>query len=159
MNFWIRYASLEDMPQVNALRKQVNTLHAEGRPDIFRSDFCQELQQHVYEELMSETSDVIVAVSGEMVCGFVTAQYIARTESPYNKPRCFYRIEEFGVAPEFRRQGIATALIAFCREEAHKRGFPRIELDVWEFNQDAQKFYQAVGFQTYRRYMEMDIPE
>lgn len=157
MNFRIRYASLEDLPQVNALRNQVHTLHAEGRPDIFRSDFCQELQQHVYEELMSETSDVIVAVSGETVCGFAIVQYITRAESPYDKPRCFYRIEEFGVASDFRRQGVATALIAFCREEARKKGFHRMELDMREFNEGALKFNKSVGFHIYRRYMEQDI--
>ena len=26
---------------------------------------------------------------------------------------------------------------------------------MWEFNQDALAFYEAVGFRTYRRYMEL----
>ena len=48
-------------------------------------------------------------------------------------------------------------LIAFCREEARKKGFLRMELDMWEFNEGALKFYESVGFRTYRRYMEQDI--
>lgn len=28
---------------------------------------------------------------------------------------------------------------------------------MWEFNEEALKFYEAIGFTTYRRYMEMDI--
>ena len=30
-----------------------------------------------------------------------------------------------------------------------------IELNMWEFNKDALAFYEAVGFSTFRRYMEM----
>ena len=33
--------------------------------------------------------------------------------------------------------------------------FDRIELDVWSFNEEALKFYEAVGFQTYRRLMAL----
>ena len=157
MAFEIRYAVREDLPQVNELRSQVNLLHAEGRPDIFRPGFCEELRERVYAEFEGEDSDVIVAVSGGKVCGFLIAQYIRRPESPYCHPREFYRVEEFGVSPAYRRQGIGTALIAFCTEEAKKKGFSRMELDVWEFNEDARKFYKAVGFQTYRRYMELDV--
>ena len=28
---------------------------------------------------------------------------------------------------------------------------------MWEFNEGALKFYESVGFRTYRRYMEQDI--
>ena len=55
----------------------------------------------------------------------------------------------------FRRKGAATALIAFCRQEATRMRFDRIELDVWSFNEEALKFYEAVGFQTYRRFMAL----
>ena len=35
-------------------------------------------------------------------------------------------------------------------------GLDKIELDVWEFNDTALKFYESLGFRTYRRYMEFD---
>lgn len=157
MDFEVRYAALSDLPQVNVLRKQVNDLHAHGRPDIFRNDFCDAMQKRLYDQFAAEDSDVIVAVQGETVCGFAMVEYIHRPESPYCHPRSFYRVEEFGVDAAFRRQGVATALIAFCREEARKKGFHRMELDMWEFNEGALKFYESVGFSTYRRYMEQDI--
>ena len=157
MAFEIRYAAREDLPQVNELRSQVNRLHAEGRPDIFRPGFCEELRERVYAEFEGEDSDVIVAVNGGTVCGFLIARYIRRPESPYCHPREFCRVEEFGVSPAYRRQGIGTALIAFCAEEAKEKGFSKMELDVWEFNEDAREFYKAAGFQTYRRYMELNV--
>jgi len=36
-------------------------------------------------------------------------------------------------------------------------GFDRIELNMWEFNEGALRFYESVGFKTYRRYMEFEL--
>lgn len=33
----------------------------------------------------------------------------------------------------------------------------REELDVWSFNRSAQAFYEAAGFQEYRRHMELQL--
>ena len=81
-------------------------------------------------------------------------QYIVRPESPYNKERRYFHIEEFGVDEMHRRKGIATAMMDFIKKDAKNRGFKRIELDMWEFNDDALAFYESAGFKTYRRYME-----
>ena len=73
------------------------------------------------------------------------------------KEREFLDIDEFCVDAGCRRQGIATAMIDFIREYAKEKGLHRIELNMWEFNREALAFYEAAGFQTYRRYMEMLI--
>ena len=38
---------------------------------------------------------------------------------------------------------------------AKEKGFHRIELNMWEFNRGALAFYESIGFETYRRYMEI----
>ena len=157
MTIAVRYARQEELERVNEMREMVNALHSEGRPDIFRKGFCPELQEQVYRQFEAENADVIVALADEKVCGFAIAQYIDRPESPYMCARRFYHIEEFGVDAAYRRKGVATALIGFCREEAARMRFPRIELDVWSFNEEAERFYEAAGFKTYRRYMEMNV--
>ena len=40
MEITVRYADRAELPRVNELRKMVNELHANGRPDIFRPGFC-----------------------------------------------------------------------------------------------------------------------
>ena len=71
--------------------------------------------------------------------------------------RDFLDIDEFGVDSRFRRQGVASALVRFIRDWAEQNGFRRLELNMWEFNRGALAFYEAAGFTTYRRYMEMDL--
>ena len=52
---------------------------------------------------------------------------------------------------------LATEMIRFIRDYAKDEGFNRLELNMWEFNQDSLAFYESVGFNTYRRYMEMPL--
>ena len=153
----VRYAKREDLPRVNELRKQVNDLHVMGRPDIFKSGFAQEMQDFLYTVFESDNMDVIVAERKGVICGFACVQYVHKPESPYSFARHFYDVDEFCVDKAYRRQGVATELIDFIRQEAKSKGFDRVELNMWEFNEGARAFYEAVGFNTYRRYMEMEI--
>lgn len=153
----VRFALRNELEQVNRLREMVNEVHVNGRPDIFRPGFCKELQDRVYDLFDRDNADIIVAVKDGTICGFATVEYISRPESPYNLARSYCHIEEFGVDTEYRRMGVASAIIAYCRDEAAKRGLPRIELDMWSFNEGALAFYEAAGFHTFRRYMEMDV--
>ena len=55
-----------------------------------------------------------------------------------------------------RRQ--VKELHAAGRPDVFKPGFgPELELNMWEFNQGALAFYEAEGFETYRRYMEAKL--
>lgn len=150
----IRFATKEDIERVNELRKQVNDVHTNGRPDMFQPGFAQEIQNLAYEMIESEERDILVAVRDEVICGFACVGYVVRPTSPYMKERKFYHVDEFGVDKAHRRQGIATELFAFIKQDAKEKGFERIELDVWNFNEDAIKFYESVGFLTLRRYLE-----
>lgn len=153
-NLIVRYAKREELESVNKIRKQVNEVHVKGRPDIFREDGWQFIESFVYTRFDEENSGAIVAAIEDEIVGFAVVQYIVRPESPYNKERKYFHIEEFGVDENHRRKGIATAMIDFVKEDAKKRGFKRIELDMWEFNDGALAFYESVGLKTFRRYME-----
>ena len=153
-NFIVRYAKREELESVNKIRKQVNEVHVKGRPDLFREDGWQFIEPFVYTRFDEENSGVIVAAIEDEIVGFAVVQYIVRPESPYNKEQKYFHIEEFGVNEAHRRKGIATAMIDFVKEDARKRGFKKIELDMWEFNQDALAFYESAGLKTFRRYME-----
>ena len=71
--------------------------------------------------------------------------------------RDYLDVDEFCVDENYRRQGIAGAMIHFIRDYAKEKGFNRLELNMWEFNRGALAFYEAAGFRTYRRYMEMKL--
>ena len=101
--------------------------------------------------------DIVVAKESGAICGFAVLSHIVRPENPFMYQRDFLDIDEFCVASAYRRRGIGAAMVDFIRSVAKERGIRRIELNMWEFNQDALAFYEAVGFTTFRRYMEMFV--
>lgn len=157
--FIVRYAKREELASVNRIRKQVNDVHVQGRPDAFREDGWQFIEPFLYTRFDEENSEIIVAAIQDEIVGFAVVQYIVRAESPFSKERRYLHIEELGVDENHRRKGIASAIIDFVKESAKKRGFHRMELDVWEFNDGALALYESIGFKTFRRYMEYYVEE
>ena len=153
----IRFAKENELARVNELRKQVNDLHVEGKPEIFRAGFNDELRDFIYKIWKDPEQKIVVAELNGVVCGFAVLHHIHRPENPFMLERDFMDVDEFCVDKEYRRQGIATKMISFIRNYTKEIGIKRLELNMWEFNQDALAFYEAVGFKTYRRYMEMEM--
>ena len=142
---------------MNELRKQVNDLHVEGKPDVFKAGFNDELYNHIYDIWNDPEQEIVVADADGIICGFAVVHHIYKAENPFMFERDFIDVDEFCVDERFRRQGIATEIITFIKEYTKEKGFKRIELNMWEFNQGALEFYEAVGFNTYRRYMELFV--
>lgn len=153
----IRFAKENELVRVNELRKQVNDLHVEGEPDVFKEGFNDELRDHVYDIWNDSEQEIVVADSDGIICGFAVLHHIVKPATPFMYERDFMDVDEFCVDKEYRRQGVASEIITFIRKYAKEKGFNRIELNMWEFNQDALAFYEAVGFKTYRRYLEMKV--
>lgn len=155
----IRMATHADAAQVNELRRQVNDLHALGKPDIFRYGFNRELQEHLFTYMDAADKAVLVAETADGIVGFACLEFVDRPASAYSHARHYLHVGEFGVDEKHRRQGIGRALFAGIRSLGIDRGYGRIELDVWSFNEDALRFYESIGFHSYRSYMEYNIDE
>lgn len=153
----IRFAKEDELEKINVLRKQVNDLHVEGKPDVFKPGFNEELQNYVYYIFKDPEQKIVVADKDGEICGFAILHHIYKPENPFMKVRDFLDIDEFCVDEKHRREGIATAMVEFIKNFAIDQGYHRLELNMWEFNQDALAFYEAAGFETFRRYMEMFI--
>ncbi len=87
-------------------------------------------------ELTNELSLWLVAVSGETVLGYVGSQTVMGESDMMN----------LAVSPEFRRQGIARALVtALCRALAQKQS-RCLTLEVRASNEAAIRLYAALDF-------------
>ena len=153
----VRFAKENELNAVNVLRRQVNDLHVAGRPDTFKPGFCDELKNFIRTIWEDPQREIVVAeLNGEIV-GFAVLNHIFRPENPFMYVRDFLDIDEFAVDESHHRQGIASEMIRFIRDYAAEKNYSRMELNMWEFNRNALAFYEAAGFTTYRRYMEIYI--
>ena len=140
----VRFAKESELERINELRKQVNDLHVAGKPEVFKPGFCPELRDYIHVIWDDPAKRIVAAEADGKICGFAVLNHIVRPENPFMFERDFLDIDEFGVDAAYHRH-------------AKEAGFRRLELNMWEFNQGALAFYEAAGFQTFRRYMEMKL--
>ena len=152
----VRFAVPEDAEAINVLRKEVNDLHVAGRPNHFKAGFGPELRDHVYMYLAGGLGYAVVDEEDGQITGMVMVDYIDRPESPYRYAERFAHIAEICVDEKHRRRGVGRRLLDFVKADAKEKGFSRIELDVWAFN-DALAFYENEGYTVFRRYLELNL--
>ena len=92
-------------------------------------------------ELNNPLSLWLVAVDGDRVAGYVGSQTVMDESDMMN----------VAVHPDYRKQGIATALILGLVEELRKRGSRSLTLEVRASNETAISVYRKLDFQEVGR--------
>lgn len=152
----VRYAKSEDITRINEIVNEVNELHVKGRPDIFKSGLGDAMIGYLTDLLTAKDKSLFVSADGEDILGFAAVSYYTIPESPFSCCRNYCEITEFGIASKYQHRGVSSELMKFIQDEAAKRDIRRIELNVWEFNEDAIAFYEKMGFKSFRRHMELE---
>ena len=98
-------------------------------------------EKSVASELNNPLSFWLVAVDGERVAGYVGSQTVLDESDMMN----------VAVHPDYRKQGIATALIVGLVEELRNRGSRCLTLEVRASNEHAISVYQKLQFQEVGR--------
>ena len=98
-------------------------------------------ENSVASELHNALSLWLVAVDGERVAGYVGSQTVMDESDMMN----------VAVHPDYRKQGIATALILGLVEELRKRGSHCLTLEVRASNETAISVYSKLDFQEVGR--------
>ena len=153
----VRFAKENELVRINELRKQVNDVHVEGKPDVFKPGFSDELRDFINVIWNDPEQEIVVAVADDVICGFAIIHHINKPENPFMKERDYLDIEEFCVDESWRRRGVGTELIAYIRDYALEHAIHRIELSVWTFNDAAINLYESMGFKSFRRYMNLIV--
>ena len=69
-----------------------------------------------------------------------------------------YVISSVAVLPEYRRAGIARALVERCEAFAREQGHDRVALDVLSHNDPALRLYESLGYGEYHRFRAYELP-
>lgn len=155
----VRFARKEDYEAINALRAPVCALHSNGYPVLFKPVFAKDHQERVLKMMEDPEQDVLVAEENGQLLGFAMVEYIKREETNSIYAVHEAHIVEIGVDETSQGKGIGTALIQAVKDAAKVRGCRSVQLDVWEFNKSALRFYEKLGFVTLRRKMEQVLDE
>ena len=150
----IRVAKIKDIPVILELLKQVNLVHHEARPDIFKiaTKYSEkELEIMVLDELnpifvYTDSSDLPL---GYAFC--ITKQF---NNHPMMTDIKTLYIDDLCVNKDNRRTGIGKALYEYVINFAKKNNYYNVTLNVWASNPEALKFYESLGLAPQKIYME-----
>lgn len=152
----IRRAKERDIGGVESLLHQVQNVHADGRPDLFKHGGVKYTETELRELFKREDAPVFVCVDEEeQILGYVFCVFseIAEGETSLKAHKAMF-IDDLCVDENCRRQGIGERLYHFAEQEAVKRGCYQLTLHVWECNPGAERFYQRMGLAPLNTTME-----
>jgi len=150
-NIVLRRMELKDLPEVFKLGQRLFT--AEDLPTLYRS-----WDEHeILEFFRSDEETCLVAEDGEKIVGFALGCMM-------DKPRSAWRygwLEWLGVAPRYKRCGIARRLLNQLTQLFIDREARIMLVDTDEDNADALAFLRETGFgqETRHVYLSRNLDE
>ena len=151
----VRRATEKDIPRILKLLVQVDMVHHDGRPDLFKGPTTKydadQLKSIIADDktpvFVFETDEGIVA--GHAFC--VEKQVVG--DRVLTDVKTLY-IDDICVDEKMRGKGVGKGLYEHVLKFAKENSFYNITLNVWECNPGAAAFYNAMGLKPQKTCME-----
>ncbi|MBR2449698.1 MAG: GNAT family N-acetyltransferase [Clostridia bacterium] len=151
----IRQAQEKDVDNLYFLLEEVQALHADGRPDIFKAGTNKYDREAIRKILSNESTPVYVAVDEfDQAIGYAFCAIKEEKGSENLRAIKNFYIEDLCVNKNLRGKGIGKSLYEYALSVAKKIGCYHLTLNVWHLNQNAVKFYEKLGMQPLKTTME-----
>ncbi len=153
----IRRATAQDIPGIHGLLSQVNAIHHEGRPDLFDLG-----NKYTDEQLgtmvKDDTNPIFVAVADDapagQILGYAFCEHQQIVGDTIRTPVRTLYIDDLCVDAEARGLHVGTRLYDHVVAYARANDYYNLTLNVWALNAQARGFYDHLGMQPQKTYME-----
>jgi diamine N-acetyltransferase len=146
----IHKAISTDVAGLSSLSVDVQKLHAEHQPDIFKMPQDEDFAVSFFEEMLVDPGvSIFIAEEDGNAVGYILCKLIERPENPFTFAMRYLLVDQISVRPAAGGQGVGAALIQRAEVLAKELDVPRIQLDSWDFNIDAHGFFERLGFQKF----------
>ena len=154
MNDMIRKANENDIQRILDLLHQVNMVHYEIRPDLFKPNTTKYNAQELQALLNDDSKPVFVFDEGA-VLGYAFCQVTEVKDDILLQDIKTLYIDDICVDEAARGKRVGKALFDYVLEYASSIGCRNITLNVWEGNVPAFNFYKNMGMQVQKTTMEI----
>ena len=142
-NVAIRYAKAADYDDAEAIMKEVQQLHVDWRPDIYKP--ADTVYPKDYFERLVAGKRLLVAEQNAVIVGLLSFMY-RHIESDKQVTRDVIFVDDLAVKAEYRDRGIGTQLLNNMKEKVTNEHLDGLELQVNARNIAARKMYEKFGF-------------
>lgn len=141
----IRRAETRDIPRIGDLLEQVNLVHHQGRPDLFKIG-KKYTDEELTEILRDADKPILVAVDdNDRVCGYAFGIFQQHVDSQLMTDVKTLYIDDLCVDEQMRGMHIGKLLYEAAIALAKESGCYNLTLNVWSCNPGAMRFYEACG--------------
>jgi ribosomal protein S18 acetylase RimI-like enzyme len=152
----IRRATADDAQSITLLACQVQALHHESLPQIYKPvDPRAALDWH--KKLLDDPLILAFVAEADRVVGYAITRRVSSPAHVFKYAADFAEVDSFGVDENARGQGIGTALHAAIASYWKQSGVSELRLTVIEFNSAARRFYERLGYSEQMTRMSLAI--
>ena len=154
MPIHVRPAAPSDLPALMALLVQVNMVHHNGRPDLFKGPTTKYTEEELAAILKDDATPVFVCDDGAgrvLGHGFCVMQH---SGGRLMEDHDTLYIDDICVDEAARGLGVGRALYGHILAFARQKGCYNVTLNVWTCNPGAMQFYEKLGLKPYKVGME-----
>lgn len=152
----IRRAETRDMPRINELLMQVELVHHNIRPDLFRNGGRKYTNEQLAAIIADDARPILVAVDeNDYLLGYAFCIFQQHPDDTILTDIKTLYIDDLCVDETCRGQHIGRALYEAVLAYAREHGCYNVTLNVWYGNESAQRFYESCGFRTQKTGMEI----
>ena len=148
----IRKLTKRDLKQVNYLVRNLYNMHVKERKDIISPD-NRKYTESEFNDLFNYNYNILLGaeVNKKLIglCIGDIREYVRGYKVIF--------ISELIVDENYRKQGIGKELLKYAKQEGKQKGAKRLELSVYNFNENAMEFYKSIGMTPLRTVMEEKI--
>jgi ribosomal protein S18 acetylase RimI-like enzyme len=143
----IRPADAADFEAIARLNAEVQQLHADGLPHLFKPATDNAFTRAVYDGMQAQPrAHVYLALERAESVGYVYAEVLERPETWFRYAHKVVYVHHIAVSRIHRRRGYGEWLVPQVVDLARSQGIRQLELDTWWFNANARDFFKRLGF-------------
>ncbi len=143
------------MPAIGKLLEQVELVHHEGRPDLFK-DGGRKYRDDELEAIIADDRRPVFVYDDDAdgVLGYAFCVLEDHSGENVMTPILTCYIDDICVFEHARGRGVGRAIYEYARSWARSAGCYNVTLNVWECNPGARAFYEKMGLKPYKYGME-----
>ena len=151
----VRRAENKDFEKILDLLIQVDMVHHNGRPDIFKGPVTKYDAEQLEDIIKDDLRPVFVCVDdNDKVLGHAFCMHQQIQDHKLLTDIKTLYIDDICVDEAQRGRGVGRMLYEHVKAYAIEKGFYNINLNVWECNPTAIKFYESMGLKPQKIGME-----
>lgn len=136
---------------------QVQSIHAHGRPDIFKVGAKKYTDEELNAIIDDDKSPIYVFDHDGVIVGYAFCIYQETVETAQLYHRKVLYIDDLCVDSNYRKQGIGKQLYQYVLKVAYENDCDSVTLNVWSLNESALHFYQKMGMAPLKTMMEAPV--